>query len=104
MSIALVAAIVEAVRKNQGFIVDDYAPCIAAYRPKHLGVVKTEEFGEVVVPIFEHQMFPMTMIELDHAGKPHMTRQKLKRIFDTRQVQVNDLAGCEPDLVLVIDV
>lgn len=104
MSIQNVISVINAVRKNNGFIIDDHAPCDVAYRPKHLGVMRTPDRGEIVVPIFEHQEFPMTPIELDHAGRPHMVRETLKRIFNTKVIEANDLAGHEPDMIVVIDV
>lgn len=104
MSVQMVKQVIAAVRNNNGFIIDDFAPCDAAYKPEHLAVMLDDATDEIVVPIFKHQRFPMTKIELDHAGRPHMVRCPLKKIFDTRHIDVHDFAGYEPDVVLVIDV
>lgn len=104
MSVQAVVQTIAAVRNNGGFIFDDFAPCDVSYKPGHLAVMLDDEANEIVVPIFKHQRFPVTKIELDHAGRPHMTRCKLKKIFDTRHIEVNDISSIEPDVVLVIDV
>lgn len=104
MSVQGIVQTIAAVRNNGGFIIDDFASCDVSYKPNYLAVMLDDAADEIVVPIFKHQRFPMTKIELDHAGRPHMVRCPLKKVFDTRHIDVHDFAGYEPDVVLVIDV
>lgn len=104
MSVQMVKQTIAAVRNNGGYIIDDFAPCDASYKPGHLAVMLDDNANEMVVPLFKQQRFPLTKIELDHAGRPHMVRCGLKKIFDTRHIEINDIASIEPDVILVIDV
>jgi hypothetical protein len=100
----MVKQTIAAVRNNNGFIIDDLSPCDVAYKPDHLAVMLDEEANEIVVPIFKQQLFPLTKIELDHAGRPHMTRNRLNKIFDTRHIEAHDISSVEPEVILVIDI
>lgn len=101
MSIKQVEAIINNVRANGGYIIDDDAPTHTAFKPACLGIMKNSE-GEHVIPIFHAWKFPNTPIFIGDDGKPHMKKVD-NRVFDTKGIEAFDLSGQQADITLVVE-
>lgn len=102
MTIKQVSEIVEAVRANGGYIVDDDAPVQTVFKPSCLAVMRDKD-GECVVPIFHSWKFPKTPIYVDEGGIPHMA-QKDARIMSSHNIEMFDIASHEGGVNLVIEI
>ena len=102
MSIKQLTEVIEAVRANGGYIVDDDAPVNVAFKPSCLAVMRDQD-GECVVPIFHSWKFPKTPIYIGADGVPHMS-QKDSRILSSEKIEMFDLAGYEMDVSLVVEI
>lgn len=91
MSIQACAQLVNQIRLNNGIVIDDDTPCNAEYKVSHVSIRKVDG-KEIVVPIFQHDKFPISRIYLGGDGRPHMQLIS-KQLLDTKLVEVFDLAG-----------
>jgi glyoxylase-like metal-dependent hydrolase (beta-lactamase superfamily II) len=48
--------------------------------------------------------FPANPIEIDSNGVPHVTKKRLGKILDSRNIDVHDMPGHTPGMSLVVDV